>query len=110
MGFETFFKVNQQSTTMETTMKQYKIWNVINNPSYNTPKSFGANEYCTTHINVGTSSKNSFEFLTHETKHTENADGTRTYEFLVDGKLIKSATYDPKTKECKTNDIEKAVA
>ena len=101
---------NQQSTTMETTMKQYKIWNVINNPSYNTPKSFGANEYCTTHINVGTSSKNSFEFLTHETKHTENADGTRTYEFLVDGKLIKSATYDPKTKECKTNDIEKAVA
>mgnify|MGYP003139954089 CR=1 FL=1 len=81
-------------------MKQYKIWNVISNPSYNTPKSFGANEYAHTTVNVGTSARNSFKFLTHEVTHEENADGTRTYKFLVDGVCVKGATYNPKTKQC----------
>ena len=87
-------------------MRQYKIWNDVTTPDYKTynSKSFGTNSYTETTVNVGTSSQNSFEFLKHETKHTEKDDGTRLFEFFVDNKLIKSAIYNPKTKNCQVLD------
>tara|TARA_R100000664_G_scaffold18578_1_gene27648 strand:+ start:636 stop:911 length:276 start_codon:yes stop_codon:yes gene_type:complete len=81
-------------------MKQYKIWNDVYAPSYKSGRAYGTNETTHTTIYIGTSSKNSFEFLKHKTKHTEQKDGTRLYEFFVDGVCVKSATYNPKNKTC----------
>jgi hypothetical protein len=84
-------------------MRQYKMWNVVKSPDYATlyGKSFGANDYTTTTVNVGTSSKNSFKFLDHSLERETNEDGTMTFKFIVDGECIKESIYDPKTKELK---------
>jgi len=82
-------------------MRQYKIWNVINNPSYNSPKSFGANEYATTSVKVGSSSRNSFDFVDHEVKHFINDEGKKVFQFIVDGVVIKEGVQ--KTKDASSD-------
>ena len=81
-------------------MRQYNIWNVVKSPDYALPfgKSFGANDYTTTTINVGTSSRNSFEFVKHEVIKSVCDDGTLDFQFFVDGELVKRAIYDTKNK------------
>jgi len=81
--------------------KQFNIYNRVHAPDYaNTgAKSFGSNSFTTTDVVVGTSSKNSHDFLTHETKKIVNDDGTMTFEFWVDEALIKECVYDTKQKK-----------
>tara|TARA_R100000789_G_scaffold97744_1_gene100658 strand:- start:9 stop:296 length:288 start_codon:yes stop_codon:yes gene_type:complete len=89
-------------------MRQYKIWNIIDNPSYKTPKSFGANEYAKTSIKVGSSSSNSFDFLEHEVKTFLNDKGRKVFQFWVDDVLIKEVvqkTKDPTSDMTITEDI-----
>tara|TARA_B100000900_G_C20529018_1_gene695504 strand:- start:141 stop:416 length:276 start_codon:yes stop_codon:yes gene_type:complete len=82
-------------------MRQYKIYNQVNSPDYKQPysKSFGANGYTETKVFVGTSSRNSFEFLDHGTQLTYQDDGLMRFDFMIDGNIVKTALYNPKTKE-----------
>ena len=81
--------------------KQFNIYNRVHAPDYaNTgAKSYGTNSFTTTEVVVGTSSKNSHDFLNHETKVIDNDDGTKRFEFWVDNMLIKEAVYDIKSKK-----------
>ena len=82
-------------------MRQYKIYNQVNSPDYKQPfnKSFGANSYTKTKVFVGTSSTNSFKFLDHGTQLTHQDDGLMRFDFMIDGNIVKTALYNPKTKE-----------
>jgi len=86
---------------MELTMaKQYPIWNDVYSPDYanSNSKSFGCRTNTQTTIKIGTSSINSFDFLTTETKIIDLDDGTKNFIFYVDNKVVKEAIYNPKTK------------
>ena len=85
--------------------KQFNIYNRVHAPDYaNTgAKSFGSNSFTTTEVVVGTSSRNSHEFLKHETKKIVNDDGTMTFEFWLDDALIKECVYDIKQKKIISN-------
>ena len=73
-------------------MRSYPIWNRINSCAYkNSNKSYGVKEHSETSVVVGTSASNSHPFLTHKVTHRLHADGSRTYRFYVDNKLIKEA-------------------
>jgi len=84
-------------------MKQYPIWNEVHTPDYSNQysKSFGCRTKATNNIKIGTSSRNSFEFLDTEikVKYLENVN-IYIYSFYVDGSLVKEAEYNPKTKDC----------
>jgi hypothetical protein len=79
--------------------KQYPIWVDQTNNSYNNPKSYGIRDYAINNTMIGTSSKNSFDFVKTETQVTEDpATGRKHYSFRVDDELVRTAEYDPKTK------------
>ena len=82
-------------------MKQYPIWNEVITPDYKNSfgKSFGSRSYTKTTVKIGSSSRNSWEFLTHETRGRDRDDGSRVFEFLVNGKIIVECAYNPKSKE-----------
>jgi len=84
--------------------KQFNIYNRVHAPDYaNTgAKSYGTNSFTTTEIVVGTSSRNSHEFLKHETKVINNDDNTKTFQFYVDDMLIKQVIYSVKEKKITT--------
>ena len=84
-------------------MKQYPIWNNVYTPDYSNQfcKSFGCRTSTTNDIKIGTSSRNSFNFLTTTTKAINLNNGTIDYVFYVDNKVIKHANYNPKTKKMK---------
>ena len=71
--------------------RQYPIWNSVEACIYKSDKSWGARETCTVDVKVGTSRKNSHDFVTHHTTHRKLEDGTREYRFYVDGKCLKRA-------------------
>ena len=85
--------------------KQFNIYNRVHAPDYaNTgAKSYGTNSFTTTEVVVGTSSKNSHEFLKHETKKIVHDDGTMTFEFWLDDNCIKECVYDIKQKKVISN-------
>lgn len=72
--------------------RQYPIWNVIDNDSYVTDKSYGIREVGVTLVKVGTSSRNSHQFVRTMVSTTKNDNGDRVFRFFVDGVLIKKAT------------------
>ena len=72
--------------------RSYPIWNETRNPSYSTDKSNGARDYTRTDVKVGTSATNSYNFVTHETRVSTDEKGTKTFEFLIDGRVFKQAT------------------
>ena len=80
--------------------KQFNIYNRVHAPDYaNTgAKSFGTNSTTHTEVVVGTSSRNSHDFLIHETKVLTKPDGNKLFQFWLDGNLIKEAVYDVKEK------------
>ena len=82
-------------------MKQYPIWNEVVAPDYKNSfgKSFGTRSYTKTTVCIGSSSRNSWEFLTHETRVTDKDNGTRIFEFIIDGDVMMFAIYDPKSKD-----------
>jgi len=71
--------------------RQYPIWNDTSNNSYKSDKSHGARESTKTNVLIGSSSNNSFNFVTHETRVYTDESGTKHFEFLLDGDVIKSA-------------------
>ena len=72
--------------------RQYPIWNVIDNDSYATDKSYGVRDTATTFVKVGTSSRNSHDFVSTEITTEKDKNGDRIFRFFVDGVLIKKAT------------------
>tara|TARA_R100000963_G_C4544032_1_gene39876 strand:+ start:159 stop:479 length:321 start_codon:yes stop_codon:yes gene_type:complete len=84
-------------------MKQYPIWNDVHTPDYSNQfsKSFGCRTASTNNIKIGTSSKNSFDFLKTEIKTIKLDNGTIDYVFYVDNKVVKQANYNPKNKKMK---------
>ena len=95
-------------------MRQYPIWVDMVNNSYNSSKSYGVNDYAIQHVAIGTSSKNSFDFVKIEMSVQDNdKDGgyneptlTKTYSLRVDGELIKKAVYNLKTKKMEIEDVK----
>jgi len=74
-------------------MKQYPIWNNTTSNAYkNSDKSHGANDFTKTDVLIGTSSRNSYDFVSHETKVLTDDNGNKTFQFLIDGKIFKEAT------------------
>lgn len=83
-------------------MKQYPIWNkTISNVYKNSDKSYGADDYTKTDVLIGTSSRNSHFFISHETRVFTDDDGNKKFEFLVDNEVIKIAYLRKGDKEIK---------
>ena len=79
--------------------KQYPIWVDQVNNTYNSNKSYGVRDYAINNTMIGTSARNSFDFVKTETSvSTDEATGKKLYKFYVDEELVRSAIYDPKTK------------
>jgi hypothetical protein len=72
--------------------RQYPIWNVIDNNSYATNRSYGVRDNARTTIKVGTSSNNSHDFIRTYITTEKDENGDRIFRFFVDGVLIKKAT------------------
>ena len=79
-------------------MRQYPIWNDVTACIYKASKSYGVRETGDVTVRIGTSSRNSHEFVRHTTTHRELLDGTREYRFYVDGVCIRRATLPPNSK------------
>ena len=93
--------INNQSTHGVNTMaKQYPIYvDQINDTYASGGKQWGIRDHAINRTMIGTSSRNSFDFVKTETSvSTDPATGKKLYKFLVDDELVRSAMYDPKTK------------
>jgi hypothetical protein len=86
---------------------EYPIWNDVNAPDYKGQKSYGSRNYTQTTVLVGSSSKNSFNFLSHETTVSIDENGNRLFQFILDGKLVKEGYLEKGSHELKilTNKI-----
>ena len=82
-------------------MRQYPIWVDTHNPSYANQfsKSMGVKNSSSSDIKIGTSAKNSYEFVKTRIETAKANQGSRVYNFFVDDKLVKSAFYNDKLKE-----------
>ena len=82
-------------------MRQYPIWVDTHNTSYANQfsKSMGVKNSSSSSIKIGTSAKNSYEFLNTRIEHKQADNGSRVYNFFVDDKLVKSAFYNDKLKD-----------
>ena len=88
-------------------MRQYPIWVDIINNSYNSSKSYGIKDYAVQHVMIGTSSRNSFDFVKLELSvQEETGNNYKTYQLRVNDELIKQAVYNPKTKEMELEDVK----
>ena len=79
----------------------YPIWNKVNACIYKSGKSWGAKDESGVQVCVGTSAKNSHDFVNHRTTHRVHDDGSHEFRFFVDGVCIKRAvvTKDKQYKE-----------
>ena len=73
-------------------MASYPIWNKMTACIYKGSKCFGVRNDGLNEILIGTSKSNSHEFVKTRVTHKKHDDGTRTYHFYLDDKLIKKAT------------------
>ena len=73
------------------TMKQYPIWNIITACIYKSGKSYGVRNTGDVEVRVGSSSRNSHQFLRHTTTHRQHDNGDREYRFYLDGECIRRA-------------------
>ena len=78
-------------------MQSYPIWLEIESCNYKRPKSYGIRKHGTQDIKIGTSKKKSFDFGKLEFTHRQLENGVREYRLSLDGQLLRSATYDPKS-------------
>ena len=79
--------------------RQYPIWNIVAGNDYAADKSYGVREYDSVDVVIGTSSKNSHEFVSHSLDVDLLDDGSRQFSFFVDGDLLKRAVMRPGAKE-----------
>lgn len=76
--------------------RSYPIWNEIFTEGVKDfDKSNGVKQYQKTNVKIGSSKKHSYNFLETEVKYFTEEDGTRVYQFFLDGELIKEATINP---------------
>ena len=80
--------------------RSYPIWVDTQNNAYsnNGAKSQGIRDTAHSNIFVGTSANNSYLFGDFEINHKDNGK-EKTYNFYVDGHLIKTATYQKNKKD-----------
>lgn len=80
--------------------RSYPIWVDTQNNAYsnNGAKSQGIRDTAQSNIFVGTSANNSYLFGDFEINHFDNGK-EKTYNFYVDGHLIKTATYQKNKKD-----------
>ena len=69
----------------------YPIWNKVQACIYKTSKDWGAKDESNVQICVGSSAKNSHEFVNHRTTRRANDDGSHEFRFYVDGVCVKRA-------------------
>jgi hypothetical protein len=72
--------------------RSYPIWNRIQACIYKKSKCYGIKNDGSNEILIGTSKSNSHSFVKTRITHKKQEDGTRTYHFYLDDKLIKKAT------------------
>lgn len=91
-------------------MRSYPIWNEVEACIYNSSKSYGAKQQSNVNVKVGTSARNSHDFLTHRTTCRDLEDGSKEFRFYVDNKLIKRAvvTSEKKLKKLSTRNLAKS--
>ena len=82
--------------------RSYPIWNKITACIYKGSKCFGVRNDGLNEILIGTSKSNSHEFVKTRITHKKHDDGTRTYHFYLDDKLIKKATLKNKEIQIET--------
>lgn len=81
-------------------MRNYPIWNDVTACIYKSSKSFGAKKKSQQKVLVGTSKNNSHQLASITTEKVVNEeDDTTTFEFCIDGRLVKSLTMCNKTHE-----------
>jgi len=92
-----------KQTKGRSNMRQYPIWIDTHNPSYANQfsKSMGVENSSSSDIKIGTSAKNSYEFVKTRIEHKLEDDGSRIYNFYVDNELMKSAFYNGRDKIAK---------
>ena len=76
--------------------RSYPIWNKIQACIYKASKCYGVKNDGLNEILIGTSARNSHSFVRTRVTHRKHEDGTRTYHFYLDDKLIKKATLKKK--------------
>ena len=88
-------------------MRQYPIWNEVEACIYASNKSYGAKQQSNVDVKVGTSARNSHDFLTHRTTCRDLENGDKEFRFYVDDKLIKRAvvTSEKKFKKLSTRNV-----
>ena len=68
--------------------RQYPIWNDVTNCLYQGSKSYGNREDGCVTIKVGTSSMNSHTLCDHRVTHKKNDDGSQTFRFSINNKVL----------------------
>ena len=71
--------------------RSYPIWNKVTACIYGSSKSYGVKETGQVDVVVGTSAKNSHDFVSHKTTHRLHDNGDREYRFFVDNVCVKRA-------------------
>ena len=71
--------------------RQYPIWNDVTNCAYKSSKSYGNKEDGRVTIKVGTSSYNSHTLCVHRITHKKNDDGSQTFRFSINNKVLVEA-------------------
>tara|TARA_R110000772_G_scaffold56853_2_gene129178 strand:- start:46 stop:315 length:270 start_codon:yes stop_codon:yes gene_type:complete len=79
--------------------RSYPIWCDTTNNSYTADKSYGAKTYTKTDVLIGSSSKNSHHFVSHETRVYNDDNGDKMFEFLIDTTVVKRAILKKGAKE-----------
>ena len=80
--------------------RSYPIWvDTFNNAySNNGAKSQGVRDYAKSQMYIGTSAANSYNFGSFSISHSDNGK-EKTYNFYVDGEIVKTATYQKNKKK-----------
>ena len=71
--------------------RSYPIWNKVTACIYGSSKSYGVKVDGQVDVVVGTSAKNSHDFVSHRTTHRLHDNGDREYRFFVDNVCVKRA-------------------
>jgi len=86
--------------------RSYPIWNKVTACIYGSSKSYGVKADGQVDVVVGTSAKNSHDFVSHRTTHRLHDNGDREYRFYVDNVCIKRAILAKGASEIKLLEIE----
>ena len=86
--------------------RSYPIWNKVTACIYGSSKSYGVKAEGQVDVVIGTSAKNSHDFVSHRTTHRLHDIGDREYRFYVDNVCIKRAILAKGASEIKLLELE----